>query len=76
MPWRRLKHRAGLYKSLSARIFSVFPQPDPQFHPNIKEDKKMKVLAINGSPRKGGNIAQCLDVMAKEFARESARFLV
>lgn len=30
----------------------------------------MKVVAINGSPRKGGNIAQCLDVMAKEFERE------
>lgn len=30
----------------------------------------MKIVAINGSPRKGGNIAQCLDVMAKEFERE------
>ena len=30
----------------------------------------MKIVAINGSPRKGGNIAQCLDAMAKEFERE------
>lgn len=34
----------------------------------------MKVLAINGSPRKGGNVAQCLDVMAREFAREGIDF--
>ncbi len=25
----------------------------------------MKVVAINGSPRKGGNTAQCLEVMAR-----------
>ena len=36
----------------------------------------MKVVAINGSPRKGGNTAQCLDVMAKEFAREGIEFEV
>lgn len=24
----------------------------------------MKVVAINGSPRKGGNVSQCLEVMA------------
>ena len=34
----------------------------------------MKVLAINGSPRKGGNTAQCLEVMAKEFAHEGIEF--
>ena len=36
----------------------------------------MKVVAINGSPRKGGNTAQCLDVMAQEFAREGIAFEV
>ena len=34
----------------------------------------MKVVAINGSPRKGGNVSQCLDVMAGEFAREGIEF--
>ena len=36
----------------------------------------MKVVAINGSPRKGGNVAQCLDVMAAEFAKEGIEFEV
>ena len=36
----------------------------------------MKVVAINGSPRKGGNTAQCLEVMAKEFEREGIEFEV
>ena len=36
----------------------------------------MKVVAINGSPRKGGNTAQCLEVMAKEFAGEGIDFEV
>ena len=36
----------------------------------------MKVLAINGSPRKGGNTAQCLEAMAQEFAREGIEFEV
>ena len=36
----------------------------------------MKVVAINGSPRKGGNTSQCLDVMAKEFEREGIEFEV
>lgn len=29
----------------------------------------MKVLAINGSPRKDGNTQQCLEAMCKEFAQ-------
>lgn len=36
----------------------------------------MKVVAINGSPRKGGNVSQCLDIMAKEFVREGIEFEV
>ena len=36
----------------------------------------MKVIAINGSPRKGGNVSQCLDVMAAEFAKEGIEFEV
>ena len=36
----------------------------------------MKVVAVNGSPRKGGNVAQCLDVMAAEFAKEGIEFEV
>lgn len=36
----------------------------------------MKVIAINGSPRKGGNISQCLDVMAAEFEKEGIEFEV
>lgn len=36
----------------------------------------MKVVAINGSPRKGGNVSQCLEVMAGEFAREGIEFEV
>ena len=36
----------------------------------------MKVIAINGSPRKGGNVSQCLDVMAVEFAKEGIEFEV
>ena len=36
----------------------------------------MKVIAINGSPRKGGNVAQCLEVMAAEFEREGIEFEV
>ncbi len=36
----------------------------------------MKVVAINGSPRKGGNVAQCLEIMAKEFSNEGIEFKV
>jgi multimeric flavodoxin WrbA len=36
----------------------------------------MKVVAINGSPRNGGNVSQCLDIMAKEFVREGIEFEV
>ena len=36
----------------------------------------MKVVAINGSPRKGGNVSQCLDIMAKEFVRDGIEFEV
>ncbi|MEE1162158.1 MAG: NAD(P)H-dependent oxidoreductase, partial [Lachnospiraceae bacterium] len=36
----------------------------------------MKVVAVNGSPRKGGNVSQCLDVMAAEFAKEGIEFEV
>ncbi|MCQ5128058.1 flavodoxin family protein [Butyricicoccus faecihominis] len=36
----------------------------------------MKVVAINGSPRKGGNCAQCLEVMAQVFEREGIEFEV
>ena len=36
----------------------------------------MKVIASNGSPRKGGNVAQCLEVMAAEFEREGIEFEV
>ena len=36
----------------------------------------MKVIAINGSPRKGGNVTQCLEVMAAEFEREGIEFEV
>ena len=36
----------------------------------------MKVVAINGSPRKGGNVSQCLDIMAKEFVREGIEYEV
>ena len=36
----------------------------------------MKVVAINGSPCKGGNVSQCLDIMAKEFVREGIEFEV
>ena len=27
---------------------------------------RMKVIAINGSPRKNGNVTRCLQIMAKE----------
>ncbi len=30
----------------------------------------MKVIAINGSPRKNGNVARCLEIMAQEFEKE------
>ena len=36
----------------------------------------MKVVAINGSPRKGGNVSQCLEVMAEEFSKEGIEFEV
>ena len=36
----------------------------------------MKVIAINGSPRKNGNVARCLEAMAKEFDREGIEFEV
>lgn len=36
----------------------------------------MKVVAINGSPRKGGNVSQCLEVMAAVFAGEGIEFEV
>lgn len=36
----------------------------------------MKVVAINGSPRKGGNCAQCLDVLGKVLAEEGIEFEV
>lgn len=36
----------------------------------------MKVVAINGSPRKGGNCAECLDVLAGVFEKEGIAFEV
>ena len=36
----------------------------------------MKIVAINGSPRKGGNNAQCLERMGKVFAAEGIEFEV
>ena len=36
----------------------------------------MKIVAINGSPRKHGNVAQCLEIMAEEFAKEGVDFEV
>ena len=36
----------------------------------------MKVVAINGSPRKEGNVSQCLEVMAEEFSKEGIEFEV
>ena len=30
----------------------------------------MKVIAINGSPRKNGNVTRCLEIMEKEFKKE------
>ena len=41
-----------------------------------KEDKKMKVVAINGSPRKGGNCAQMLEVLGGVLAKEGIEFEV
>lgn len=37
---------------------------------NPKNNRKMKVLAINGSSRKGGNTADMLDVVLKELEKE------
>lgn len=34
----------------------------------------MKIVAINGSPRKGGNITQCLERMGEIFAQEGVEF--
>ena len=36
----------------------------------------MRVVAINGSPRISGNVAQCLEIMAKEFEKEGIAFEV
>ena len=36
----------------------------------------MKVVAINGSPRKGGNCAQMLDVLGKVLESEGIEFEV
>lgn len=36
----------------------------------------MKVVAINGSPRKGGNNEKCLRVMEAEFAKQGIEFEV
>lgn len=36
----------------------------------------MKVVAINGSPRKGGNVSKCLEAMAEVFAQEGIGFEV
>lgn len=36
----------------------------------------MKVIAINGSPRKNGNVTRCLEIMEKEFKKEGIEFEV
>lgn len=36
----------------------------------------MKIVAINGSPRKGGNIAQCLEVVRREVEAAGVEFEV
>ena len=36
----------------------------------------MKVVAINGSPRKGGNCAQMLEVLGKVLKQEGIEFEV
>ena len=36
----------------------------------------MKIVAINGSPRKGGNITQCLEVVRKEVEAAGVEFEV
>ena len=36
----------------------------------------MKVVAINGSPRRNGNVAKCMEIMAKEFEKEGIAFEV
>lgn len=36
----------------------------------------MKIVAINGSPRKGGNIAQCLEVVRREVETAGVEFEV
>ena len=36
----------------------------------------MKVVAINGSPRKGGNCAQMLDVLGRVLENEGIEFEV
>ena len=36
----------------------------------------MKVIAINGSSRKNGNVARCLEIMAQEFEKEGIGFEV
>ena len=35
---------------------------------------RVKVIAINGSPRKNGNVTRCLEIMAKEFEKEGIEF--
>ena len=40
------------------------------------EEKDMKVVAINGSPRKGGNCAQMLEVLGKVLKQEGIEFEV
>lgn len=36
----------------------------------------MKIVAINGSPRKGGNVAQCLEVVRREVEAAGVEFEV